>query len=144
VRTLRPWHAAELAEQAALEGYDVVVSASGDGTANETLNGLMRARAQGFGQTALGVLAVGTGNDLAASLGIPLGLHDAVQALKRGQRKTIDIGQVRHENLPEGRFFANCVGMGFDAAGTILSQKITYARGMLAYLIAAGVPSSNS
>ncbi|MEJ5224268.1 MAG: diacylglycerol kinase family protein [Anaerolineales bacterium] len=137
VRTLRPWHAAELAAQAARDGYDVVVSASGDGTANETLNGLMQARAQGFDQTALGVLAVGTGNDLAASLGIPLGLHDAVQALKRGQRKTIDIGRVTHENLPEGRFFGNCVGMGFDAAGTILSQKITYARGMLAYLIAA-------
>ncbi len=137
VRTERPWHAAELAEQAAQAGYDVVVSASGDGTANETLNGLMRARTQGFDKTALGVLAVGTGNDLAASLGIPLELHAAVQALKKGQRKTIDIGRVIHENLPEGRFFANCVGMGFDAAGTILSQKITYARGMLAYLIAA-------
>ncbi len=137
VRTERPWHAAELAEEAACTGYDVVVSASGDGTANETLNGLMRARAKGHNHTALGVLAIGTGNDLAASLGIPLGLKEAVKALKEGRRKTIDIGRVFHEGLPEGRFFGNCVGMGFDAAGTILSQKITYARGMLAYLIAA-------
>ena len=43
VLTERPWQAADLAEQGAREGYDVVVIASGDGTANETLNGLMRA-----------------------------------------------------------------------------------------------------
>jgi hypothetical protein len=42
VRTERPWHAVELAEQAAKDNYDIVVSASGDGTLNETLNGLMR------------------------------------------------------------------------------------------------------
>ena len=41
VRTERPWHAAELAEQATLSGYDVVVAVGGDGTANEVLNGLM-------------------------------------------------------------------------------------------------------
>jgi len=44
VLTERPWHAADLAEKGARDGYDVVIIASGDGTANETLNGLMRAR----------------------------------------------------------------------------------------------------
>jgi diacylglycerol kinase (ATP) len=43
VLTERPWHAADLAEQGAREGYEVVIVASGDGTANEALNGLMRA-----------------------------------------------------------------------------------------------------
>ena len=42
VQTERPWHAADLAEQGARDGYDVVVIASGDGTANEVLNGLRR------------------------------------------------------------------------------------------------------
>jgi diacylglycerol kinase (ATP) len=58
VRTERPWHAVELAEQAAKGNYDVVVSASGDGTLNETLNGLMRARSAGHKPTALGVLPI--------------------------------------------------------------------------------------
>jgi diacylglycerol kinase (ATP) len=65
VQTERPWHAAELAETAAKEGYDIVVSASGDGTANEVLNGLMRARNLGATKTAMGIITVGTGNDLA-------------------------------------------------------------------------------
>ena len=42
VRTERMWHAAELAERAARDGYDVIVCASGDGTFNEVLNGLMK------------------------------------------------------------------------------------------------------
>ena len=41
VRTERAWHAAELSEQAAQDGYDVVVCASGDGTIYEALTGLM-------------------------------------------------------------------------------------------------------
>ena len=66
--TERPWHAAELAESAARQDTDVVVSAGGDGTLNEIINGLMRARLDGFTKSALGVLSVGTGNDFAASL----------------------------------------------------------------------------
>ena len=42
VRTARPWHAAELAQEAAEMGVDVVVAVGGDGTANEVLNGLMQ------------------------------------------------------------------------------------------------------
>lgn len=143
-QTTHPWHASQLAYEAAQNGYDVVVTASGDGTANEALNGLMRFKMEpetGPGPRkpvpALGILAIGTGNDLAASLGIPTGLREAVSALKGGRRKTIDIGRVSGECLAESRYFGNCVGIGFDAAGTILSQKIKYARGMLAYLIAA-------
>ena len=47
VRTERPWHAAELAQQATQEGYGVVVAVGGDGTANEVLNGLMLAKQTG-------------------------------------------------------------------------------------------------
>ncbi|HNM37162.1 MAG TPA: acylglycerol kinase family protein, partial [Anaerolineales bacterium] len=44
VRTTGVWHAADLAESAARDGYDVIVCASGDGTVNEAINGMMRAK----------------------------------------------------------------------------------------------------
>jgi len=125
-----------LAERAARDGCEVVITAGGDGTANESINGLMRARADGFDQTALGILSIGTGNDFAASLGIPVDPREAVEAILRGNRRRVDIGLMVGCDFPNGRFFGNCVGIGFDAAGTIQSRKITWAGGMLAYLIA--------
>ena len=52
VRTERVWHAFELAEGAAREGYDVIVCASGDGTINEAINGIMKARNDGHTKSA--------------------------------------------------------------------------------------------
>jgi hypothetical protein len=44
VRTERMWHAADLAEGAVRDGYNVIVCASGDGTVNESINGIMRVK----------------------------------------------------------------------------------------------------
>ena len=132
----RPWHTADLAERAAREGCDAVIIAGGDGTANEAINGLMRAQGDGYNQTALGVLSIGTGNDFAAGIGVPVNLSKAIEAIKDNKRRPVDIGLMKGCDFPDGRYFGNCVGIGFDAAGTIQSRKITWAGGMLAYLIA--------
>ena len=136
VRTERPWHAADIAERAAREKYDVIVTASGDGTANEALNGLMRARAAGFNHTAMSILPVGTGNDAAYGLGLPIDLEQAVKTLAADQRRKVDIGIVRGGDYPEGRYFVNGVGIGFDAAVGFVAVEVRWARGLLAYLIA--------
>ena len=136
VRTERPWHAADLAERAAREKFDVVVTASGDGTANEALNGLMRARAAGFNHTAMYILPVGTGNDAAYGLGVPADLEGAIQALAADKRRRVDVGIVRGGEYPEGRYFVNGVGIGFDAAVGFVAIEVRWARGLLAYLIA--------
>jgi len=133
----RPWHTAELAEAAAVQDTDVVVAAGGDGTIHEAINGIMHAKLKGFTKTALGLLSIGSGNDLAFSLNIPTKLDAAIQALIRNKRRLIDIGLLKGCNIPGGRYFANCVGIGFDAAGGILAEKITWTRGVLAYFIAA-------
>ena len=132
----RPLHAIDLAAQAARDGYEAVISAGGDGTVNEIINGLMQARAESYDKTALGVISIGTGNDFAASLGLPEKIEAAVHAIKENIRRKIDIGLFKGCDFPEGRYFGNCVGIGFDAAGTIQARKITWASGMLAYLIA--------
>jgi diacylglycerol kinase (ATP) len=137
VRTERPWHAAEIAEKAAREGsYDVIVSASGDGTANEVINGLMRARAAGFNHSAFSVLPVGTGNDMAYGLGLRGTLEESIATLAQNRRKRIDIGYVQGGDYPNGRYFVNGIGIGFDAVVGFVAVKIRWARGLPAYLIA--------
>ncbi len=136
VRTERPWHAAEIAEKAVKDGYDVIVTASGDGTANEAINGIMRARAAGFNHSAFSLLPVGTGNDMAYGLGMRGTLEESIDTVAKNHRKKIDIGIVKGGDYPEGRYFANGVGIGFDAAVGFVAVKIRWARGLLAYLIA--------
>jgi len=136
MRTERPWHAAELAELAAQHEYDVLVVAAGDGTANEALNGLMRAQKQGHTKTALALLPVGTGNDMSYGLGIRGDLEENITTLAGNQRQKIDVGFVQGGDYPEGRYFANGIGIGFDAMVGFIAVKIRWARGLLAYLVA--------
>ena len=136
IRTERPWHAADLAEAAARAGYDVVATASGDGTANEALNGLMRARAAGFNRTAFSILPVGTGNDMNYGLARHQNIEEGVRALAEGHRRRIDVGAVRGGDYPEGRYFANGIGIGFDAVVGFEAVKIRWAVGLVPYLIA--------
>jgi len=137
VLTERPWHAAELAEKGARENYDVIVVASGDGTANEALNGLMKAREAGFNHTALALLPVGTGNDFAYGMGVRGTLEENIALLAKNTRRWMDIGKVNGGDYPDGRYFGNGVGIGFDAYVGFMAADIRWTRGLLAYLLAA-------
>jgi diacylglycerol kinase (ATP) len=129
-------HALELAKQAAMDGCDTVVAAGGDGTVNEVINGLMFARSSGAKTPALGVLPVGRGNDFNYSMGAPEDWQEACQALKLGARRWVDIGCVKGGLYPQGRYFGNGIGVGFDAVvGFIATRQLI--SGFLGYLIAA-------
>jgi YegS/Rv2252/BmrU family lipid kinase len=136
VRTERPWHAAELAEQAAATGYECVVAVGGDGTSNEVLNGLMRAKQAGASACAMGMLSVGRGNDFAYGVGIPPTLEEGCRVLAQGQRRTIDVGRVVGGLYPGGRFFGNGVGIGFDAVVGFEAVKMTWLSGFASYIVA--------
>ncbi|NIO72197.1 MAG: YegS/Rv2252/BmrU family lipid kinase [Anaerolineae bacterium] len=136
VCTKRPWHAAELATEAVSAEYDVIVAGGGDGTANEVINGLMEAKQAGKHSFAMGVLSVGRGNDFAHGVGVPHDLEHACQVLVEDHRRMIDIGRVVGGMYPQGRFFGNCVGVGFDAIGTIEAAKLTRLGGFLSYFMA--------
>ncbi|MCB9007062.1 MAG: acylglycerol kinase family protein [Ardenticatenaceae bacterium] len=66
----------ELARRAADDGYDLVVAAGGDGTISDVVNGLVRGSKA---VTKLGIIPIGSGNDLAWSLKIPTKVETAVQ-----------------------------------------------------------------
>ena len=108
VETARRGHATRLAQGAAAEGVDVVVALGGDGTLNETANGLA-----GTG-TALAVLPGGSTNVFARTIGLP---NDPVEstavileALEAGSIRRVGLGSVN------GRYYCFHVGIGYDAA----------------------------
>ena len=136
-RTMRPWHAAEITRQAIMEGYGVVVSAGGDGTANEVINGLMQAKKENLGTAAMGVICVGRGNDFAFGMNIPMGVEAGCQVLQKGYRKKIDVGLVEGGLYPQGRYFGNGVGIGFDAVVGFVALKMKRLHGFISYLVAA-------
>jgi YegS/Rv2252/BmrU family lipid kinase len=137
VVTQRPWHASELALQAAQDKYQAVVAVGGDGTSNEVLNGLVKARQAGMLPPAMGVLCVGRGNDFAYGMQIPHNLEAGIQILKENFRKKFDIGLVEGGLFPQGRYFGNGVGIGFDAVVGFEALKLAPLSGFVSYIVAA-------
>ncbi len=137
-RTERPLHALELARQAAEDGYNVVVAVGGDGTANEVLNGLMQAKRNGVADhVAMSVLSAGRGNDFAHGVGMPDDLETSCRILADDYRQTIDVGRVTGGLFPDGRYFGNSVGIGFDAVVGFEALKMTRLTGFVSYVVAA-------
>ena len=112
----------------------LVVAAGGDGTVHEVVNGLA---GRGRGGPALGVLPLGTGDDVAAALGVPARLDRAVDALATPP-VPIDLGRVRWDDAggTHTRWFANCLGAGFDAHAARLARETKWIGGRAAYLAA--------
>jgi YegS/Rv2252/BmrU family lipid kinase len=136
VLTERPWHAAELASEASRKGYDCVVAAGGDGTINEVINGMMRQKPTGHDDICLGVLPVGGGNDFAFGMGLPTDFKAGLETLVNGTCRPIDIGRITGGLYPQGRFFGNGVGIGYDAKVSFSIQRSSL-RGFLGYLVAS-------
>ncbi len=89
VRTRAPGHAAELAREAARDGCSTVVAGGGDGTVHEVVGGL--AAGDAVDRVRLGLVPLGTGNDLARSLGVPDEPHEALSLLRRNPSARMDL-----------------------------------------------------
>ncbi len=96
-------HASVLAKEAAQKGMHTVVAVGGDGTMNEVASGLVGT------DTALGLIPRGSGNGYARSLKIPLNVTEAIETLKYGNIRKVDVGKVNQY------YFFNVMGVGFDA-----------------------------
>lgn len=136
VLTNGPGHALELSRAAAAEGRDLVVAAGGDGTVNETINGLMQSGGGADDRPALGVLPVGSGNDFSFGMGIPHAIEQACDLLSQGERRVFDLGYTTCHDTSQARYFGNGVGLGFDAVVGFEAAKIHWLHGAASYFAA--------
>lgn len=128
--------ARRLAAEAVREGFDCIIAAGGDGTVNETLNGIASTPG-GLAQARLGVIPLGTVNVFARELSLPFGLEAAWAAVHSGRVRTIDLPWVEH-GAGEGsgrRYFAQLAGAGLDARSIErVSWRLKKKVGPLAYV----------
>lgn len=111
-------------QEAVRAGVDVVFACGGDGTVMSCVSALVGT------DVALAVLPQGTGNLLAANLGLSTDLAAGLEvAVERG-RRLLDVGEV------DGRHFTVMAGMGFDAQMLAATSEATKARiGWPAYVV---------
>ncbi|HEY7123308.1 MAG TPA: diacylglycerol kinase family protein [Ktedonobacterales bacterium] len=120
-----PGSGRRLAQEAVKKGADIVVSAGGDGTLNEVLQGLAGS------QVALGVFPMGTINVWAREMGIPLNLVGAADVLLKGERRRVDLGMANE------RYFLLFAGIGADGVITsLIEHRFLKRLGVLSYLVA--------
>lgn len=116
--TARPGSAIQQVQEACGRGFDTVVACGGDGTANEALNGIMRAcSTRECVDVALGLVPLGSGNLLASDLGLPADPVEAAKKLMTYQPSEFRPGLVSSlgPNGPEKRYFLVAAGVGADA-----------------------------
>lgn len=122
--TTGPRQAGEIARRS-LSGFDAIVAIGGDGTVNEIMPALVHSGKP------LGIIPSGSGNDFIKVLSIPHDIEKAVDVVLAGNTSVIDVGRINDT------WFANGVGIGFDAAVNRASYRINYSkRGLWLYVCA--------
>ncbi len=135
--------ATHLAREAVRSGCRVVVAVGGDGTVNEVVNGMFQDGLPLRDDLVLGVVPLGSGCDLARTLGITAETTPALSSLDAGSVRKVDVGKAQFINLrgeEETRLFINIADLGAGGlvvqkasrAPRILGRRPNYAWGILA------------
>jgi diacylglycerol kinase (ATP) len=125
----QPGDAEKFAREAS--DFDLIVSAGGDGTLNEVVNGI----AQAGCNAALALFPLGTGNDFARTLGIPTDFDAAIDRIIAGDTRAIDLVRVTSDSV---RYFVNISSGGFSGmVDEKLTPEMKRTWGPLAYLRSA-------
>ena len=138
--TERPGHAIQLAGEFCKQPGTAVIAAGGDGTCNEVINGLMLTRINEPKmkiEPVFGVLPIGRGNDFAYGAGVPATLKESLNALIHCKPVYMDVGLIIGGDYPEGRYFGNGIGVGFDTIVGLEAAKMKHIHGAAGYVIGA-------
>lgn len=114
----------ETVREAVSSGAPMVIVGGGDGSLSGTVDELVGK------DCVFGVLPLGTANSFARTLGIPLDLDGAVQAIAQGRRRRIDLGMIDHD------YFVNAASLGLSPMiGETVPHKLKRYLGRVGYLI---------
>lgn len=127
-------HAEFLANKGAKDGYDTIVAVGGDGTVNEVINGIMQSGLQN--QVKMGIIPVGRGNDFAWVCNIPNNVKKACDLIVRGEGKPTDVGLCIGPEKPNGMYFLNGAGFGFEPLVNFCAMEYKHINGMPSYVAA--------
>lgn len=130
VVTEGPGHGIELAREAALAGFSPIVSAGGDGSISEVVNGLMQAAGDEVA-VPLGVIPLGSADDFADMLGLEKEVETACRVTLAGHTRTIDVG------CANGRYFDNNSAVGLEPMVTVTQAAMKRVKGTPRYILAA-------
>jgi diacylglycerol kinase (ATP) len=124
VPTERPGHATELARQFAETNGSRLGVMGGDGTISEVVQALVGSNVE------LAILSMGTGNDVARSLRLPLNdLDAALEIAVEGRARPVDVGHERE------RHFISVLGVAFPALVAAEANRMRFVRGSAAFFV---------
>lgn len=108
-KTRKEGDAKEFAKSAKKEGFKRILIMGGDGTVGEVVNGAVGT------DIIVGILPGGTFMNVAKMLSVPNDLEKAVELIKIGRVRKIDVGVMEYSGLSGKHYFLESVGIGFEA-----------------------------
>ena len=111
-----------IARELSENGSDKIIAMGGDGTVNEVLNGIID-----LSSVIFGIIPCGSGNDFAASAGIPTEVHQAVDILITKEPKYTDYMEC------SGVRGINAIGTGIDVDILMRCMKKGFLKGKSKY-----------
>lgn len=125
-------HLEDLAAEAVRAGFSTLIVAGGDGSIGEVVNGAARGwNGRAAFPATMGILPLGTANDLGDNIGIPRDFSTVARMIAQGKTRQIDLGKCNE------RFFLNNSAAGLEPYVTTKQEKIRWISGVPRYLVAA-------
>lgn len=125
-----PRQGIDLAYQSVIDGFCPIIAAGGDGSIGEVANGVARAADATGIEVPLGILPLGSANDLVDNMKLPRDLLEAAKVIAKGNIKQLDLCQVNNH------YFDNNSAIGLEPFITLIQQKIQRINGTPRYLVA--------
>jgi len=119
---LRKKYARKDAKKAAKKGYPLVIAAGGDGTIACVAEGLLGT------DTVLGIVPLGTYNNVATSLGVPMDVEASIALIASGVVRAVDVGMVTATGANRPRIFIEMAAVGLTAAMMPVGQDVKMGR----------------
>jgi len=122
--------ATPIARKAVKDGYKTVIAMGGDGTLEAVMRGMVGSKVR------LGIIPVGTENNIAQSLGIPKNLEDACALIATQNTRKLDVGRVKTRKGRKFDFF-ELATVGLSAA--VYPEAVRATKGKLSGIKDAAV-----